>query len=155
MIPTLLEFGSVALLWWEKGKPKASNKHFRMGSIWKAFFNLKSDCSISLFIYYAHTNSVTPSLQQARICPPNMLPEDGTNLYSARGILSFIQSSTRRAYQQVLDVLDENRRWLVVTDSASFCCFLFFLFSFLVEFGFCWQNEMKLFGFAFLCFHYS
>ncbi|XP_057273064.1 mitochondrial fission factor isoform X5 [Pezoporus wallicus] len=53
---------------------------------------------------------VTPSLQQARICPPNMLPEDGTNLYSARGILSFIQSSTRRAYQQVLDVLDENRR---------------------------------------------
>ncbi|XP_025965455.1 mitochondrial fission factor isoform X2 [Dromaius novaehollandiae] len=55
--------------------------------------------------------TVTPSLQQARICPPNMLPEDGTNLYSARGILSFIQSSTRRAYQQVLDVLDENRRY--------------------------------------------
>lgn len=151
----LLEFGSVALLWWEKRKPKASNKYFGMGCIWKAFFNLKSDCSISLSIYYARTNSVTPSLQQARICPPNMLPEDGTNLYSARGILSFIQSSTRRAYQQVLDVLDENRRWLVVTDSASFCCFLFFLFSFLVEFGFCWQNnEMKLFGFAFLCFHY-
>ncbi|XP_026710401.1 mitochondrial fission factor isoform X1 [Athene noctua] len=67
------------------------------------------DCTISLFIYYACTNSVTPSLQQARVCPPNMLPEDGTNLYSARGILSFIQSSTRRAYQQVLDVLDENR----------------------------------------------
>ncbi|KAM6064313.1 mitochondrial fission factor isoform 4-T5 [Theristicus caerulescens] len=55
--------------------------------------------------------TVTPSLQQARVCPPNMLPEDGTNLYSARGILSFIQSSTRRAYQQVLDVLDENRRY--------------------------------------------
>ncbi|XP_021250216.1 mitochondrial fission factor isoform X3 [Numida meleagris] len=55
--------------------------------------------------------SVTPSLQQARVCPPNMLPEDGANLYSARGILSFIQSSTRRAYQQVLDVLDENRRY--------------------------------------------
>ncbi|XP_019388584.1 PREDICTED: mitochondrial fission factor isoform X5 [Crocodylus porosus] len=53
---------------------------------------------------------VTPSLQQARVCPPNMLPEDGTNLYSARGILSLIQTSTRRAYQQVLDVLDENRR---------------------------------------------
>lgn len=75
-------------------------------------------------------NSVTPSLQQARVCPPNMLPEDGTNLYSARGILSFIQSSTRRAYQQVLDVLDENRRWLVVTDSASFCCFFFFFLPF-------------------------
>ncbi|XP_007502225.1 mitochondrial fission factor isoform X11 [Monodelphis domestica] len=53
---------------------------------------------------------VTPSQQQARVCPPHMLPEDGANLYSARGILSFIQSSTRRAYQQVLDVLDENRR---------------------------------------------
>ncbi|XP_044526739.1 mitochondrial fission factor isoform X4 [Gracilinanus agilis] len=52
---------------------------------------------------------VTPSQQQARVCPPHMLPEDGANLYSARGILSFIQSSTRRAYQQVLDVLDENR----------------------------------------------
>nr|XP_054495699.1 mitochondrial fission factor isoform X4 [Agelaius phoeniceus] len=60
----------------------------------------------------AHNDSiVTPSLQQARVCPPNMLPEDGVNLYSARGILSFIQSSTRRAYQQVLDVLDENRRY--------------------------------------------
>ncbi|XP_068056996.1 mitochondrial fission factor isoform X4 [Anomalospiza imberbis] len=55
--------------------------------------------------------TVTPSLQQARVCPPNMLPEDGINLYSARGILSFIQSSTRRAYQQVLDVLDENCRY--------------------------------------------
>ncbi|KAM6063423.1 mitochondrial fission factor isoform 3-T5 [Chlamydotis macqueenii] len=55
--------------------------------------------------------TVTPSLQQARVCPPNMSPEDGANLYSARGILSFIQSSTRRAYQQVLDVLDENRRY--------------------------------------------
>ncbi|XP_065603994.1 mitochondrial fission factor isoform X4 [Cyrtonyx montezumae] len=55
--------------------------------------------------------NVAPSLQQARVCPPTMLPEDGTNLYSARGILSFIQSSTRRAYQQVLDVLDENRRY--------------------------------------------
>ncbi|XP_039768426.1 mitochondrial fission factor isoform X9 [Ornithorhynchus anatinus] len=53
---------------------------------------------------------VTPSQQQARVCAPHMLPEDGSNLYSARGILSLIQSSTRRAYQQVLDVLDENRR---------------------------------------------
>ncbi|NWH69629.1 MFF factor, partial [Piaya cayana] len=63
--------------------------------------------------------TVTPSLQQARVCPPNMLPEDGTNLYSARGILSFIQSSTRRAYQQVLDVLDENRRPVLRGGSAA------------------------------------
>ncbi|XP_077011438.1 mitochondrial fission factor isoform X9 [Tamandua tetradactyla] len=53
--------------------------------------------------------TVTPSPQQARVCPPHMLPEDGINLSSARGILSLIQSSTRRAYQQILDVLDENR----------------------------------------------
>nr|XP_045368070.1 mitochondrial fission factor isoform X6 [Camelus bactrianus] len=52
---------------------------------------------------------VTPSPQQVRVCPPRMLPEDGANLSSARGILSLIQSSTRRAYQQILDVLDENR----------------------------------------------
>ncbi|NXU42024.1 MFF factor, partial [Drymodes brunneopygia] len=63
--------------------------------------------------------TVTPSLQQARVCPPNMLPEDGTNLYSARGILSFIQSSTRRAYQQVLDVLDEHRRPMLRGGSAA------------------------------------
>ncbi|KAG3275419.1 mitochondrial fission factor isoform X5 [Ictidomys tridecemlineatus] len=55
--------------------------------------------------------TVTPSPQQARVCPSHMLPEDGANLSSARGILSLIQSSTRRAYQQILDVLDENRRY--------------------------------------------
>ncbi|XP_006890357.1 PREDICTED: mitochondrial fission factor isoform X7 [Elephantulus edwardii] len=54
---------------------------------------------------------VTPSPPQARVCPPHVLPEDGANLSSARGILSLIQSSTRRAYQQILDVLDENRRY--------------------------------------------
>ncbi|XP_058389110.1 mitochondrial fission factor isoform X8 [Diceros bicornis minor] len=54
---------------------------------------------------------VTPSPQQVRVCPPHMLPEDGANLSSARGILSLIQSSTRRAYQQILDVLEENRRY--------------------------------------------
>ncbi|XP_048361724.1 mitochondrial fission factor isoform X3 [Sphaerodactylus townsendi] len=54
---------------------------------------------------------VTPSPQQVRVCPPQMFSEDGSNLYSARGILSLIQTSTRRAYQQVLDVLDENRRY--------------------------------------------
>ncbi|XP_025117966.2 mitochondrial fission factor isoform X5 [Bubalus bubalis] len=55
--------------------------------------------------------TVTPSPPQVRVCPPRMLPEDGANLSSARGILSLIQSSTRRAYQQILDVLDENRRY--------------------------------------------
>ncbi|XP_014924756.1 mitochondrial fission factor isoform X5 [Prionailurus viverrinus] len=52
---------------------------------------------------------VTPAPQQVRACLPQTLPEGGANLPSARGILSLIQSSTRRAYQQILDVLDENR----------------------------------------------
>ncbi|XP_027960949.1 mitochondrial fission factor isoform X6 [Eumetopias jubatus] len=62
---------------------------------------------------------VTPSPQQVRVCPPQMLPEDGANLSSARGILSLIQSSTRRAYQQILDVLDENRRPVLRGGSAA------------------------------------
>ncbi|KAK2509441.1 hypothetical protein MC885_005667 [Smutsia gigantea] len=48
-----------------------------------------------------------------------MFPEDGANLSSARGILSLIQSSTRRAYQQILDVLDENRRPVLRGGSAA------------------------------------
>ncbi|XP_014386593.1 mitochondrial fission factor isoform X10 [Myotis yumanensis] len=62
---------------------------------------------------------VTPSPQQVRVCPPRMLPEDGPNLSSARGILSLIQSSTRRAYQQILDVLDENRRYGISNIDAT------------------------------------
>ncbi|XP_006142012.1 mitochondrial fission factor isoform X5 [Tupaia chinensis] len=62
---------------------------------------------------------VTPSPPQARVCPPHMLPEDGVNLSSARGILSLIQSSTRRAYQQILDVLEENRRPVLRGGSAA------------------------------------
>eukprot|EP00073_Rattus_norvegicus_P027440 XP_006245389.1 PREDICTED: mitochondrial fission factor isoform X7 [Rattus norvegicus] len=62
---------------------------------------------------------VTPSPPQARVCPPHMLPEDGASLSSARGILSLIQSSTRRAYQQILDVLDENRRYGISSLDAA------------------------------------
>ncbi|XP_008072432.1 mitochondrial fission factor isoform X5 [Carlito syrichta] len=67
----------------------------------------------------AREYTVTPSPQQARVCPPHMLPEDGANLSSARGILSLIQSSTRRAYQQILDVLDENRRYGISNIEAT------------------------------------
>ncbi|KAL6052549.1 hypothetical protein STEG23_025299 [Scotinomys teguina] len=63
--------------------------------------------------------TVTPSPPQARVYPPRMIPEDGANLSSARGILSLIQSSTRRAYQQILDVLDENRRPVLRGGSAA------------------------------------
>ncbi|XP_013908341.1 PREDICTED: mitochondrial fission factor [Thamnophis sirtalis] len=64
-------------------------------------------------------NSVTPSPQQVRVCSPQKFSEDGPSLYSTRGILSLIQSSTRRAYQQVLDVLDENRRPVLRGGSAA------------------------------------
>ncbi|KAM6442754.1 mitochondrial fission factor isoform X3 [Python bivittatus] len=63
---------------------------------------------------------VTPSPQQVRVCSPQKFSEDGSSLYSARGILSLIQSSTRRAYQQVLDVLDENRRYTLSNIDTSF-----------------------------------
>ncbi|XP_059188171.1 mitochondrial fission factor homolog B isoform X1 [Centropristis striata] len=43
-------------------------------------------------------------------CPSLTVTEEEHNLYSASGVLSFIQSTTRRAYQQVLEVLDENPR---------------------------------------------
>ncbi|XP_030008566.1 mitochondrial fission factor homolog B isoform X2 [Sphaeramia orbicularis] len=43
-------------------------------------------------------------------CPSLTMAEEEHNLYSASGVLSFLQSTTRRAYQQVLEVLDENPR---------------------------------------------
>ncbi|CAL8333290.1 unnamed protein product [Boreogadus saida] len=47
-------------------------------------------------------------------CPPFTAAEDQQNLYSTSGVLSFIQTTTRRAYQQVLEVLDENQSRLVL-----------------------------------------
>ncbi|XP_042354331.1 mitochondrial fission factor homolog A-like [Plectropomus leopardus] len=57
--------------------------------------------------------SVTPSpcAPPVRLCPPLCSPEDANiNLFTAAGFLSYIQSTTRRAYQQVLEVLDESHR---------------------------------------------
>ncbi|XP_066565775.1 mitochondrial fission factor homolog B isoform X2 [Amia ocellicauda] len=63
---------------------------------------------------------VTPSPStQPRVYPPLTTPEDGRNLYSARGVLSLIQNTTRRAYQQVLDVLDENHRRPVLRGGSA------------------------------------
>ncbi|XP_056099335.1 mitochondrial fission factor homolog B isoform X2 [Rhinichthys klamathensis goyatoka] len=56
-------------------------------------------------------STMTPSPCAAlRTMAPLGGAEDGFNLFSAHGVLSFIQSTTRRAYQQVLEVLDENQR---------------------------------------------
>ncbi|XP_044146539.1 mitochondrial fission factor isoform X3 [Bufo gargarizans] len=61
----------------------------------------------------------TPTAPTGRLNLAPSLPADGADPFSARGILSLIQTSTRRAYQQVLDVLDENRRYAVSTLDAS------------------------------------
>ncbi|XP_024119370.1 mitochondrial fission factor homolog A isoform X1 [Oryzias melastigma] len=56
---------------------------------------------------------VTPSphAPPLRLCPPLYSPEDANiNLFTAAGLLSYIQSTTRRAYQQVLEVLDDGQR---------------------------------------------
>ncbi|KAM3604130.1 uncharacterized protein V6R79_006885 [Siganus canaliculatus] len=55
--------------------------------------------------------SPSPSAPPIRLCPPLCSPEDANiNLFTAAGFLSYIQSTTRRAYQQVLDVLDDSHR---------------------------------------------
>ncbi|XP_041071047.1 mitochondrial fission factor homolog B isoform X2 [Carcharodon carcharias] len=65
---------------------------------------------------------VTPTPQpqpQPRLYPPLISSEDGPNAYSPHGILSIIHSTTRRAYQQVLDMLDENRRRYSISNYDS------------------------------------
>ncbi|XP_059932096.1 mitochondrial fission factor homolog B isoform X3 [Gadus macrocephalus] len=65
-------------------------------------------------------SSATSSLLvPVRTCPPFTAAEDQQNLYSTSGVLSFIQTTTRRAYQQVLEVLDENQSRLVLATLDS------------------------------------
>ncbi|XP_040912079.1 mitochondrial fission factor homolog A-like [Toxotes jaculatrix] len=53
----------------------------------------------------------SPSAPPVRLCPPLCSPEDASiNLFTAAGFLSYIQSTTRRAYQQILEVLDDSHR---------------------------------------------
>ncbi|XP_028284436.1 mitochondrial fission factor homolog A [Parambassis ranga] len=53
----------------------------------------------------------SPSAPPVRLCPPLCSPEDANiNLFTAAGFLSYVQSTTRRAYQQVLDMLDDSHR---------------------------------------------
>ncbi|OCT81096.1 mitochondrial fission factor homolog B isoform X2 [Xenopus laevis] len=66
-----------------------------------------------------HDSIPTPSAPAGRLCPAPSPPAVGADLFSPRGILSLIQTSTRRAYQQVLDVLDENRRPILRGGSST------------------------------------
>ncbi|XP_068196436.1 mitochondrial fission factor homolog A-like isoform X1 [Antennarius striatus] len=53
----------------------------------------------------------SPSAPPVRLCPPLCSPEDANiNMFTAVGFLSYVQSTTRRAYQQVLEVLDDSHR---------------------------------------------
>ncbi|XP_056276698.1 mitochondrial fission factor homolog A [Pseudoliparis swirei] len=53
----------------------------------------------------------SPSAPPVRLCPPLCSPDDANiNLFTAVGFLTYIQSTTRRAYQQVLEVLDDTHR---------------------------------------------
>ncbi|XP_038819284.1 mitochondrial fission factor homolog A-like [Salvelinus namaycush] len=73
-----------------------------------------SQFSIPPFISLLHFFSLlslsvtlSPVAPPLRACPPLCTPEDVVNLqYSAGGLLSYIQCTTRRAYQQVLEVLE-------------------------------------------------
>ncbi|XP_053315791.1 mitochondrial fission factor isoform X2 [Spea bombifrons] len=66
-----------------------------------------------------HDSIPTPPAPTSRPVPAPVPPADGADLFSARGILSLIQTSTRRAYQQVLDVLDDNHRPILRGGSAA------------------------------------
>ncbi|KAJ0059201.1 hypothetical protein NL108_009570, partial [Boleophthalmus pectinirostris] len=55
--------------------------------------------------------SPSPCAPPMRPCPPLSSPEDANvNLFTAAGFLSYVQSTTRRAYQQVLELIDDNQR---------------------------------------------
>ncbi|XP_075871124.1 mitochondrial fission factor homolog B isoform X2 [Nelusetta ayraudi] len=62
----------------------------------------------------AHSDSTGTPSPPANPRPPPNAAEEERSPYSAGGVLSFIQSTTRRAYQQVLEVLDENPRRLAL-----------------------------------------
>ncbi|KAK5918950.1 hypothetical protein CgunFtcFv8_022888 [Champsocephalus gunnari] len=53
----------------------------------------------------------SPSAPPVRLCPPLCSPEDAhINLFTAAGFMYYIQSTTRRAYQQVIEGLDDTPR---------------------------------------------
>lgn len=57
--------------------------------------------------------SVSPSPSApVRVCPPLVSPEDWPSVGTVGGVLSYIQLTTRRAYEHVLAMVDDShRRW--------------------------------------------
>ncbi|KAI5625487.1 mitochondrial fission factor-like B isoform X1, partial [Silurus asotus] len=74
-------------------------------------FNFVTYSSFFLFFNFVpHPTVSPPSPSALRALSLRRPPDEGQGASGARGVLSFLQSSTRRAYQQLLEVLDENQR---------------------------------------------
>ncbi|KAF7692336.1 mitochondrial fission factor homolog A [Silurus meridionalis] len=55
-----------------------------------------------------------------RVCPPLVSPEDWPRMGTVGGVISYIQLTTRRAYENVLAMLDDShRRTALVTQDTS------------------------------------
>ncbi|XP_060762472.1 mitochondrial fission factor homolog A isoform X1 [Neoarius graeffei] len=66
-------------------------------------------------------DAVSPSPSApVRLCPPLVSPEDWPSVGTVGGVLSYIQLTTRRAYEHVLAMLDDSHRRtaLVPTDAS-------------------------------------
>ncbi|KAB5535910.1 hypothetical protein PHYPO_G00123350 [Pangasianodon hypophthalmus] len=66
-------------------------------------------------------DAVSPSPSApVRVCPPLVSPEDWPSVGTVGGVLSYIQLTTRRAYEHVLAMLDDShRRTALVTLDAG------------------------------------
>ncbi|XP_053507606.1 mitochondrial fission factor homolog A isoform X3 [Ictalurus furcatus] len=66
-------------------------------------------------------DAVSPSPSApVRVCPPLVSPEDWPSVGTVGGVLSYIQLTTRRAYEHVLAMVDDShRRTALVTLDAS------------------------------------
>ncbi|KAF5902922.1 mitochondrial fission factor A-like isoform X1 [Clarias magur] len=66
-------------------------------------------------------NAVSPSPSApVRVCPPLVSPEDWPSMGTVGGVLSYVQLSTRRAYEHILAMLDaSHRRPALVSQDAG------------------------------------
>ncbi|KAM9439777.1 mitochondrial fission factor homolog A isoform 1-T1 [Clarias gariepinus] len=66
-------------------------------------------------------DAVSPSPRApVRVCPPLVSPEDWPNMGTVGGVLSYVQHSTRRAYDHILAMLDaSHHRTALVSQDAG------------------------------------
>lgn len=111
--------------------PVTTLLHFHCDLIFLSlvFIFLRNIPDFFLSIYLSVSVTPSPSAPPVRLCPPLCSPEDANiNMFTAAGFLSYIQSTTRRAYQQVLEALDDShRRWFLLPERHCSFFFLFFV----------------------------